>query len=98
MRQGSLWQSGPEYLLRPREEWPFSREFIDMLPTQELRAPKAWFNLSLFETSTSAATTKFTRMMEEIMWKSNSWDKTTHVTARILKAMFSVDRGRIMEN
>ena len=40
----SIWQSGPDYLSLPRYNWPFSREFLDYMPEQELRSPKAAFN------------------------------------------------------
>ena len=42
----SVWQSGPVYLSRPREEWPFTRDFLDHVPEQELRSSKAIFNVT----------------------------------------------------
>ena len=44
VREGSTWQAGPAYLSLDRKEWPFSRDFLDVVPDQELRAPKATFN------------------------------------------------------
>ena len=44
VRPGSVWQDGPDYLRLPREAWPFSREFLDKVPDQEMRVPKALFN------------------------------------------------------
>ena len=40
----SIWQSGPDYLSLPRYNWPFSREFLNYVPEQEFRSPKAAFN------------------------------------------------------
>ena len=45
VREGSVWQDGPAYLRLDRKDWPFSRDFLDVVPDQELRAPKATFNL-----------------------------------------------------
>ena len=45
VRMGSIWQSGPAYLSLPREQWPFSRQFLDSVPEEEMRAPKAEFNM-----------------------------------------------------
>ena len=92
---GSLWQSGPSYLWECREDWPFSRQFIDMLPSQELRSPKAWFNRADMVSTLAAGASNFVRIIEEVMWKSNLWSKTVNVTARILKALFLMDRGMI---
>ena len=40
----SVWQQGPSYLALNKEYWPFSRDFLDMVPEQELRKPKAMLN------------------------------------------------------
>ena len=37
VKHGSTWQSGPAYLTLPRDHWPFSREFMDVVPAAEMR-------------------------------------------------------------
>ena len=98
VRSGSIWQSGPSYLAEPKELWPFSREFLDVLPAQEMRAPKAWFNSVNVSSQSGMDYSKFVRIVEDIMLRSNSWSKTTHVTARIIKALFSRDRSAIEDD
>ena len=98
VRNGSIWQSGPAYLKDSKELWPFSREFLDILPAQELRTPKAWFNVANVGQDSFIGSFKLTSIVEEIMSRSNSWPKTIGVTARILKALFNSDRLAIQES
>ena len=37
LAEGSLWQLGPKFLRMPRELWPISREFRNLLPKEEKR-------------------------------------------------------------
>ena len=39
--EGSVWQNGPHYLALSKDQWPFTREFMDMVPASELRSPRA---------------------------------------------------------
>ena len=32
--------------MRPESEWPLMKEFLDYVPSQELRSPKAAFNVA----------------------------------------------------
>ena len=32
--EGTVWQNGPSYLSLPKDQWPFSREFMDILPAE----------------------------------------------------------------
>ena len=97
VKHGSTWQSGPEYLKLPREQWPFSREFIDTLPASELRAPKAVFHGIAAEEWQSCLGPRISKMVLEIMIKSNCYSKTVNVTARLIKGIFSRDGERIKE-
>ena len=36
VKQTSVWQSGPNFLSLPRLEWPLSRDFLDLVPQNEL--------------------------------------------------------------
>ena len=72
----SVWQKGPLYLTLPKCQWPFSRDFLDMIPEQELRRPKALFN-SLIATDTSCGlVTKLTDIVLGIM-SSKHYTETT---------------------
>ena len=97
VREGSVWQDGPSYLRLDRKDWPFSRDFLDVVPDQELRAPKATFNLASSGVWKSPLGSKLTRILMDIMDKSNCYQKTVHVTARFLKSVWDQDRGRIRE-
>ena len=67
VRQGSIWQDGPEYLSQPRDSWPFSRVFLDVLPNHELRAPRAVFNLMVSGEWRSPLGKKLTEMIFQEM-------------------------------
>ena len=75
VKSGSVWQSGPSYLAGPKENWPFSRDFLDILPSHEIRVPKAWFNAVSINRDASMGSPKFVRVIEGIMFKSNVWSK-----------------------
>ena len=47
--EGTVWQNGPSYLSLPKDQWPFSREFMDILPAEEMRAPRAAFMFNATE-------------------------------------------------
>ena len=36
VREGGVWQDGPAFLRLSRDLWPFSRQFLDTLPNNEL--------------------------------------------------------------
>ena len=93
----STWQSGPSYLALPMEHWPFSRNFLDRIPDQELRSPKAIFNMVDSRPWISRLGTDIDRMVNQIMERSSCYQKTTCVTARLLKCLFSRDKERIKE-
>ena len=95
--EGSLWQCGPSYLALPKEKWPFSREFRDTLPAEELRRPRAAFGKTHVEAWTSPLGIRLTTIVEGVMERSNSYAKTVHVTARLLKCLFDKSRSRIEE-
>ena len=63
-----------------------------------MRVPKAWFNSVNASSQSGMDYSKFVRIVEDIMLRSNSWSKTTHVTARIIKALFSRDRSAIEDD
>ena len=50
VEEGSVWQCGPAYLALPKDKWPFSREFRDILPQEEMRKP--WAKIGLVEVET----------------------------------------------
>ena len=97
VREGSIWQSGPSYLTLPHDQWPFSREFLDTVPAEVLRAPRAAFGATVVEPWVSCLGEKISSIVMEVMLRSNNLAKTTHVTARILKAIFNGDRLKIEE-
>ena len=94
---GSTWQDGPAYLALPENQWPFSREFLDTLPAEELRVPRAAFASVQAEPWVSCLGEKISFLVESVMMKSNCLSKVIHVTARTLKAVFSMARDRISE-
>ena len=93
----SVWQSGPSFLAHSKQEWPFSRDFLHYIPEQELRVPKAAFNLTDPQVWNSLLGKDLDRIITQIMERSNCLMKTSNVTARILKCLFSLDRTRIEE-
>ena len=97
VREDSVWQAGPHYLKLDRNMWPFSRDFIDILPEQELRRPKALFNLAVMNEWECLLGKRLSQLVVSVMHRSNSYVKTVHVTARLLKAQFDQDRSKIQE-
>ena len=97
VREGGVWQDGPHYLSLPREQWPFSREFRDIVPEQELRKPKAVFNaVSTLGGSVPALIEGIIfKMVERVMESSTHWQKTVFATARMLKGIICQDREKI---
>ena len=95
----SVWQLGPTYLTLPKEDWPFSRDFMDSIPEQELRKPRAMFNLASAGTDmwTCGLGPKITDMVLHVMRMSNCYSKTVSITARLMKGIFSQDRSKITE-
>ena len=99
VRMGSIWQSGPAYLSLPREQWPFSRQFLDSVPVEEMRAPKAEFNLVAAVPGVGDKGLNdmgLTGMIREVMSKSNNWDKTVRVTARLFKGLICANRDKVL--
>ena len=94
---GSAWQEGPSYLLLLREQWPLSREFLDCLPIEELRSPRAAFSVASMESYVSILGSKLDGIVKQVMGSSNCRMKTTRVTARLLKGHFGGRRSRISE-
>ena len=96
MMDHSIWQSGPAYLALPRDCWPFSRDFLDVLPNSELRVPKAAFNVATIGPWKNLLGERLHHVITYIMDLSNCYSKTVHVTARVLMCYFdkSVDRIR----
>ena len=72
VREGSTWQNGPEYLRLPRYNWPFSREFLDVLPESEMKAPRAAFNLIATAEWECCLGTKLSGMILDVMLQSNA--------------------------
>ena len=93
----SIWQNGPDYLSLPRESWPFSRDFLDQVPEQELRAPKAAFNAANPVLQNRFLGPELTRLASKVMNSTYSLSKATNVMARLLQASFRGDRERIQE-
>ena len=73
VRMGTIGQSGPAYLTLPREQWLFSRQSMDTVQGDEMRPPKAEFNLAVVEVGN-----------REAMTKSNNLDKTVRVMAWLM--------------
>ena len=95
VRDGSIWQSGPAYLSLPREQWPFSRQFLDAVPVEELRAPKAVFNMAEAVFGVGDLDLGVMEMARKVMEKSNNWGKTVNVTARLFRGLLAMKRDRI---
>ena len=68
-----------------------------MVPEQELRRPKAMFNLNVTEVLKTGPGHKLFDIITEIMTRSNCYAKTVRVTARILKCMFDRVKDRITD-
>ena len=94
--EDSVWQSGPAFLSLPRAEWPLSRVFLDRIPDQELRSPKAVFNLADPIPWCSWLGRSIDSMITQVMERSNSYGKTVNVTARLLRCLFSSDKEQII--
>ena len=97
VRDDSTWQRGPAYLSLPREQWPFSRDFIDIVPESELRSPKAAFNAAVVEPWKNPLESRLSAVVLTVMSRSNCLAKTTHVTARLLKCYFGHSQDKISE-
>ena len=97
VKEGSLWQIGPAYLTLPRDQWSFSRDFIDAVPVEELRAPRAAFAALQGEPWVCCLGAKLSDLVEDIMNRSNSYAKTVYVTARVLKGVISMSRSKVEE-
>ena len=95
VREGSVWQGGPSYLALPRTEWPFSRNFLDCVPDQELRTSKATFNLADPKLWASVLGARLDSLVTLVMERSNCYAKTVNVTARLLKCLFAMDLSLI---
>ena len=101
VRMGSIWQRGPAYLALPKEQWPFSRQFRDTVPEEEMRAPKAEFNLAMVVPGVGDIELKemgIVVMVEKIMNQCNSWEKSVRITARLMKGIICKDRSKIVRN
>ena len=81
----------------PRNQWLFSREFLDILPEHEMRRPKAMFDLAVTGAWSSRLRHKLTTLVLQVTARSNCYPKTVHVTARLLKCIFDQNRDRIAE-
>ena len=68
------------------------------MPDQELRAPRAVFNTLNPKSWHSYLGKKLDDIVTQIMEVSNCYEKTTNVTARVLKGIFSLDREKMREN
>ena len=84
VRMGTIGQSGPAYLTLPREQWLFSRQSMDTVPGDEMRPPKAEFNLAVVEVGN-----------REAMTKSNNLDKTVRVMAWLFEGLICADRDKV---
>ena len=67
------------------------------MPTEELRSPKAVFGLAGSEPWISPLGVKLSLILEDVMLRTNCYSKSVHVSARLLKCMYSMDRSRILE-
>ena len=97
VKEGSIWQSGPAYLALPKDQWPFSRQFLDAVPQEELRAPKAAFNLAKTKFGVGDLSLGVMQMVVKVMEKSNNWAKTVHVTARLFRGLLTMSREKIKD-
>jgi len=98
VKMGSIWQSGPAYLTLPRDQWPFSRQFLDTMPEEEMRAPKAEFNLAKAVPGVGEiglGDMGIAGMIMKVMNQCNNWDRTVMVTARLVKGLLCTDRNKI---
>ena len=71
----SIWQSGPEYLSLPRYNWPFSRDFLDYVPEQELRPSKVVFHTARIFPQHSPLGLKLTTLALQVMERTNCLSK-----------------------
>ena len=86
LAEGSLWQLGPKFLRMPRELWPISREFRNLLPKEEKRTK--------FYTMFNALKIGDISKTEEIKHSSNTLDKVRKTLAIYLKVeMMTNEKG-----
>ena len=73
-----MWLSGPSYLYLPRDQMPFSREFLqkDPLPVAELRAPKVALLATNF--APIEASNLLYKLAHYVMDRTNSFKKASH--------------------
>ena len=95
VEENSIWQGGPSYLSLAREQWPFSRDFIDTVLDSELRSPKAAFNAATVEPWKNLLGERLSSIVLLVMERSNCLAKTVHVTARLLKCYFNRSQEKI---
>ena len=93
--EGSVWQNGPHFFALSKDQWPFPREFMDMVPASELRSPRAVYGTMATEVWTNLLGPSLSQIITLVMEKSNCLSKTTHVTARLLKCYFGMSKSRI---
>ena len=70
---------------------------MDYVPVEELRSPKAVFGLTDAEPWVIPLEAKLTSILEYVMLRTNSYSKAVHVSAPLLKYLFSMDRSRVSE-
>ena len=77
---GSEWQS-PEFLKKPRELWPLTRDFVKTDPPSEEMRKKSF--ACFLAVQTSAPVYKLWQRIEELCNYSNDWDKVLRLIATI---------------
>ena len=84
LSEDSEWMSGPTFLSQPRESWPVSREFRDMVPAKEMRAPVALVNAVVLGKRCPGVKSMLLKIMDDC----SILDKAISVAARLLHAVF----------
>ena len=99
MQVGSVWQTGPDYLKKSREEWPVSRAFRRQVPSGENRNK---FYQMVNPVNNARSVKNKPSVLEknrlyEILDYSDSWMKIRGIMARTLRALAKISKNSIFD-
>ena len=100
LSEGSLWQQGPPFLMKPRKEWPLLGVKCGEVPEEELRGKY----VELHQTVSECMLTEIRpydhilHLARHSVLRAGSWARAQGVLARLLRAMFSQKREDVLIN
>ena len=92
LQPGQVWQSGPDYLIKPRDCWPMTREgnFISKLPPEEkarkfLEAGQLDINTLLINSMKAGIMPPPLAKWKEVLYSSDKWLQVRNTLARLYR-------------